>query len=366
MSQPPADLFSPEALAQLMAERGYRPIRELKRLQGLSDIEFLDEKFLCQDQADRINEVPVDQAHIVTGFGPTNAPTGGTLSVIFKAKSLRRETGMETTLIISNLGAWCSRRTPPQTLGYYTACFMEFIQALGLETAGRNLRTHESLDVLRIAGLLTRFLSEQDFEHNQEATATLYGNLGLLGNRFGIWTDTAYTVADILEPLICRGKRRVLVLAGIEEHYFADLARLVIPKMNADYPGMFLPKDSHVGGLYARLIGGLHPYPKMSKSIPESAINLNDSEAVLRAKILDAHSVNDPVLLQMMTLVSDWSVPELQQAREAFRDRTEQPQPWAQARQKYFEFFLGLKRSWDQLVIRPQERITSFFPSTSP
>jgi tryptophanyl-tRNA synthetase len=357
--------FSGNALEEQAKRRGYKPVRELTKLQRLRDVDYLDEKFLCQDNAGCFNDVTPDKAHIVTGFGPTNAPTGGTLSVIMKARSLMQETGVEMTIIISNVGAWCSRQASPQVIGYYTRRFLDFIDALGIARHGLNLRTHEDVDILAIAGLLTRFLTANDFEENKEATTELYGRLGLLGNQFGVWTDTAYTVADILEPLLRRDKRRVLVLAGIEESYFTELARIALGRMEERYPGVFFKEPVDVGAMYTRLIGGLHPYPKMSKSIPASAMNLENSEAELVGKILDGPKENDPILLQMMVLASDWSASTLKEVRWVFEHRDENTRAWNEHKQRYFEYFLGLKRKWDSLASGPSSSIVSIFPSAA-
>ena len=357
------DPFSGNALEDQARKRGYKPVRDLTRLQRLKDLDYLDDKFLCQDHANCFNDVTPDKAHIVTGFGPTNAPTGGTLSVILKARSLMQETGTEMTIIISNVGAWCSRQVSPQVIGYYTGRFLDFIEALGIARRGLSLRTHEDVDILSIAGLLTRFLTAADFEENKEATTELYGRLGLLGNQFGVWTDTAYTVADILEPILRRDKQRVLVLAGIEESYFTELARIALRRMEEQYPGVFIKQPAAIGAMYTRLIGGLHPYPKMSKSIPASAINLENSEPELVGKILQGPTENDPILLQMMVLASDWSASTLKEVRWAFEHRHDDNRAWNECKQKYFEYFLGLKRTWDSLASGPTSGFVSVFPS---
>ena len=355
-------MYGQAAIDQLIKERGFQPAGALRRIQRLQDATYLNEKFALHDRAEVVNEVPAEQAHIVTGFGPTSAPTGGTLSVIFKAASLRRSTGLACTIVISNLGAWCSRRLPAGMVGLYTEWFLRFIESLGLAQRGQDLRTHEDLDVLRIAGLLTRFLSREDFEANQEATAELYGRLGLLGNEFGVWTDTAYTVADILEPLVVRGKARVLVLAGLEEHYFVDLARIAIQRMHEQEPGCFLRGEAKVGGLYAQVVRGLHPYPKMSKSIPASAVSLADSPEQIYQKVAGGPAENDPAIMQLITMASDWDQEALAAARKAFTRRHRSPGEWQGWKQRYAAYFLHLKELWERARPAPGTCTGSVFP----
>ncbi|MBI2780927.1 MAG: hypothetical protein HYX55_03890 [Chloroflexi bacterium] len=320
----------------------------MTHLHGLVDSSYFDAKFQLHDNAQSANQVPPALVEIVTGFGPTNAPTAGTLSVILRAKALAEQSGMHATVIVSNLGAWCSRRVGAIGLGSITARFLSFMPSVGLQEPVARVRTHEDLDILRIAGILTRYLDEQILNENEEATTALYGQLNLLGNRFGVWTDTAYTVADILEPILIRRKKRVLVLAGLEEHYFVRLARSVLDRMRDDPDCPFSISDGvDIGALYARIIGGLPPYPKMSKSIPASAIGLGETTASIEAKILGGPAAYDPILLQMMACVSDWSADRVRLAQTAFDRREMVPLEWAQARQEYLADFTVLKQLWE-------------------
>lgn len=291
-------------------------------------------------------------AHIVTGFGPTNAPTGGTLSLMFQTMFLQRRTGLSCTIVISNLGAWCSRRLDAVKIALHTEWFRRFLQALGAAQTGATVRTHEDLNILRIAGILTRFLHRRDFETNREATTSLYGRLGLLGNEFGMWTDSAYTVADILEPLMFRRKSRVLVVAGLEEHYFVDLARIAMRRMQRYQATRLIGGDAKIGGLYAPVIAGLSPYPKMSKSIPNSAVSLADSPAEIHRKIMEGPPDNDPVVMQLMRLASDWNQETLRAAHEAFVRRHDRPTVWHKWKLCYTTYFLRLKQLWDD--VRPR------------
>lgn len=102
--------------------------------------------------------------------------------------------------------------------------------------------------------------------------------------------DGLYTISDVINSHF-NGKKRVLVIAGLEEYYFLNLARIVIERLKKVYPDRFISPVSDIGALYTKLIQGFYPFLKMSKSIPESSINVDDSETVLKRKIFNAGNI---------------------------------------------------------------------------
>lgn len=333
----------------IMHQNGYLPLDTVKSLRNIKDQSYLISKFSCHDNVGIINQLPLENCHMVTGFGPTNSPTCGTLSLLLRTISLQQELGIETSIIISNLGAWNSRNIDYKVINYYTKKFLDFIPHLGFDLSNGELRTHEDFDNLIVAGIIAKVLKIRDFNENQEATKDVYQALGIQGSDYGTMLDSNYTVADILKPAFVKQKNRILVVAGIEEHHFTKLSKLVVQRLNYFYPGIFLPPDIQVSALYARLIKGLHPYPKMSKSIPESSINIGDPMSDIERKILNCVHHDEFVIFQMINLVSDWDVGELQRARAAFEGRLENPQLWREEKQKYLNYFLGIKKIWDSI-----------------
>jgi len=258
----------------IILKEGYSLFKKSLSIGPISDLNFLKSKFSCHYKLERFNDVPKSKQHFVTGFGPTNAPTGGTLSMILRAMFFERETGIDSTIVISNLGAFNSRNFPLEKLEYLTERFIKFIRVLGYKG---ELRTHNDFDLLVASALTSKVLTIQDFLENEEVTANLYKKLGIQGKDFPTFIDTNFTVADILLPCILKKKERVLVFVGIEEYYFPKLANLVLRRFNKRYPNQFVPSNSSVVAVFGHLIRGLNGFPKMSKSIPESSINLDDS-----------------------------------------------------------------------------------------
>jgi len=325
----------------IILKEGYSPINKSIAIGAISNLNFLKSKFSCHYNLDKFNDVPKSKQHIVTGFGPTNAPTGGTLSIILRAIFFERETGINSTIIVSNLGAFNSRNIPFDKIEYLTERFIKFIRHLGFKG---ELRTHNNLNLFVASSLTSKVLTTKDFLKNEEATTDLYKKLGIQGKDFPTFVDANFTVADILLPSILEKKERILVFVGIEEYYFPKLANLVLKRFNERYPNQFVPPNALVAAVFGHLIEGLNGFPKMSKSIPESSINLDDSYRDLKRKILKCNPEDEEVILQMITLTSDWDINKINDATKAFLERENK---WTKYKKEYLDYFIDLKKKWE-------------------
>ena len=326
----------------IILKDGYSPIKKSIAIGSVSDLNFLRSKFSCHYNLEKFNDVPKSRQHFVTGFGPTNAPTGGTLSMILRAMFFERETGIDSTIIISNLGAFNSRNIDLEKIGYLTERFIKFIRFLGFRG---ELRTHNEFNLLVASSLTSKVLTIKDFLENEEATTNLYKKLGIQGKDFPTFIDANFTVADILLPCILKKKERVLVFVGIEEYYFPKLANLVIQRFNRDYPKQFISENALVTATFGHLIEGLNGFPKMSKSIPESSINLDYSPEELERTILRCNPRDEKIVLQMINLVSDWNLERVNRANTAFEKNSKD---WLRFKKDYLKYFVGLKMAWEK------------------
>lgn len=326
----------------IILKEGYSTINKFVAIGPISDYKFLKNKFSCHYNLNKFNDVPKSKQHIVTGFGPTNAPTAGTLSIILRTVFFEKKTGIDSTIVISNLGAFNSRNIPLNKIEYLTERFIKFIRYLGFQG---ELRTHNNFNLLLASSLTSKILTVKDFLENEEATTNLYKRLGLQGKDFPTFIDANFTVADILVPCILQKKERILVFVGIEEYYFPKLANLVIQRFNKDYRNQFIPQNSLVTAVFGHLIEGLNSFPKMSKSIPESSINLDDSSQELEQKILKCNPKDEKIILQMINLVSDWDFEKIIKANKAFKKGGYE---WLKFKKDYLEYFLSLKKLWEK------------------
>lgn len=172
----------------------------------------LDDRYSCYDGMKEILNFSKNELALVTGFGPTNPPTAGTLSSIFKILELQKETGIYTHIIISELSALNSRQKSLDELFDYTNQFILFIKKLGFDESNGELRTHNFLDHSRTFSIISSVFKVIDFADG-EAMDDMYKRLNILGNDFSTMVSQAYTVADIVLPIIRDKKKGVIVTA---------------------------------------------------------------------------------------------------------------------------------------------------------
>ena len=315
----------------------------------------LNDKYSCYDSLEEMQNLSKEQLAIVTGFGPTNPPTAGTLSSIFKVLELQRETGIYTHIIISELSALNSRQKPLNELFKYTRQFIEFIKKLGFDQSNGEIRTHNFLDHSRTFSIISSVFKVEDFADG-EATDKMYKRLNLMGNDYSTMVSQVYTVADIVLPLVRDKKKGVIVPAGLEEHLYPYLARVAVERMKTKENGInnLVAKDAKVGAVYGKLISGLFPYVKMSKSIKESSINLGDSDEEIYSKIVNCGKRNEEVILQMMILASNWNYEKIASVKESYNDRENNYDKWLSYKEEYCKFFIELKKLWDSSEVKEE------------
>jgi len=132
--------------------------------------------------------------------------------------------------------------------------------------------------------------------------------------------------------------------------YFSDgqhSPEELVTKVKEGGIGNMIHPDAILGTIHGKLISGLFPYVKMSKSIPDSAINVGDSVEDLERKILECGNRNEEVILQMMILASNWNSDELDEAKSAFENREVNYKSWNEIKKKYMKFFIEIKGLWE-------------------
>ena len=342
--------YTTKEIDSIISKNNYKKFPNSDTLFEYGKNDELNLKYICSDHLDLINKFEKKDLSIVTGFGPTNSPTAGTLSMIFRIIEMQKQTGIYTHVILSDLGAFNSRQKQLEQLINKGKQFRNFIIKLGFDMNNGTIRTHNDYDHSRVFSLCSSVLTVNDFINHDEATADMYKRLNLQGNDFSTMVDQTFTVADILLPIIRDGKKGVIVSAGLEENYYPQLANIVIERLLSKKGRVkeLISKNSIVGALYGKLIKGLFPYVKMSKSIPNSAINIGDTEDEIRNKILNCSNRNEEIILQMMQLASNWSSSKIKKATESFKKRESDQKSWINYKIEYCDFFLNMKKLWDE------------------
>ena len=342
--------YSNKKLGKIIKDFKYTKFPNDIRLHNYGKNNELNSKYLCYDNLKIFSKIPVNELAIVTGFGPTNSPTAGTLCSIFRVLELQKYTGIYTHIIISELSALNSRQKPLNELIQNAHQFISFIKKLGFDEKKGEIRTHNHHDHARVFALVSSVLSTRDLLENLEMTNDMYKRLQLLGNDFSKMVSRTYTMTDIILPIVRDKKRGVIVPVGLEEHHHPHLARIVLDRMKLKKGGVdsLVRQDAEIGALYGRLISGLFPYVKMSKSIPDSSINLGDSLEELHRKIIDCGKRNEEVILQMIVLASNWSPGKLIKAKSAFENLITDYKSWKKIKYEYLKFLIKLKTLWEK------------------
>jgi|GEM_PF-4008970 len=80
--------------------------------------------------------------------------------MILRTIFFERETSIDSTIIISNLGAFNLRNIALDKIGYLTERFVKFIRFLGFKG---ELRTHNNFNLLVASSLTSKVLAVKDF-----------------------------------------------------------------------------------------------------------------------------------------------------------------------------------------------------------
>ena len=116
--------YSVNEINSIIQENNYKTDFNNINIKGYGKLGELKNKYICYDNVEKVNNYDLKDIAIVTGFGPTNAPTAGTLSTIFKTLELQKETGIYTHIVISELSALNSRQKPLDSLSLYSKQFI--------------------------------------------------------------------------------------------------------------------------------------------------------------------------------------------------------------------------------------------------
>ena len=304
----------------------------------------IERRYLCHNNGEALSTFPLDDIALVTGFGTTDSPSPGTMSMIFRLLEMQKDAGVYVSAIVSDFGTLNSRNIDANISANITMQLTSFIEELGFDSKKGELRTHNNKEYGRLLPLITSCLSIQDFDYYTEATDDLYRDLNIFRGDFAMYTYKAMMATDILLPLASKGKKAVVVTTGLEEHYHPNFARFVgkrFMEMGGGYETIF-PDCFQISALYSKMINGFFPYAKMSRSIPASSLCIGDSEQEIRKKIGLTDDISNIVIYQMMELMSGWDEYKLNAARMAF----EQDCGWDKYKEDFLEYFLSLHHTW--------------------
>ena len=276
--------------------------------------EVMKGKWLCHYRAEKFVEgVKENKKQIVTtGIGLSGTPHMGTLSQILRAIFLQ-QSGFEVQFVLGDLDSYNARNQKLDVLAERVEKYSNFIKRLGFDDKKGILRSQiDHPEILKTAYLISNCLTDEDFLAAEEDLSELYKSKKIYnGIDFKVKQAILLMVADFISLGLINDYENILVMLGLEEHLYVQIAQKVVDRMGYDFS---------VGALYSRIIKGLNGYPKMSKSIPDSSITVDMSPQKIYDLVVNSNDnylvPEDSTIFQMMTAVSYYNVDELRELRE--------------------------------------------------
>lgn len=299
-------------------------------------------KWLCHYKGDIFaNALHNNKECIVTtGIGLSGVPHLGTLSQILRAIFLQKN-GLKVQIVLGDLDSYNARNQPLEVVIERAEKYKKFIKDLGFDTDKGILRTqYDNEDVLKTAYLISNVLMDKDFKDAEEDLSELYKKRGIYpGIEFPVKMAILLMTADFIHLGITDGYSNILIILGLEEHLYVQIANKVIERMK--YP-------FSISSMYSRIIKGFNGYPKMSKSIPESSITVDMPYEKIYDMIVnqegDYENPIDSVVYQMMCAVSYYSPKELDVLYEKCKQKDEE---WIESKKQYVNMLFDICSKWN-------------------
>jgi tryptophanyl-tRNA synthetase len=344
--------FDSQYYNAVMKEFGYGSLKLEPISFSLGDLtnEDLQRLWLCHMNGTNFaNTLNAGERVIATtGFGMSGIPHAGTLGQIFRMLRLQRS-GIPVQIVLGDLDAYNGRNTPLEHTQKLEKSYRKFILNLGFNPSPPNsLRSqYESLSTLRLAYLIGHYMDDKILGEAEEDLYELYLQSGEIhaGMSYSRKLSLNLMVADFLELLSHGGFKAVLVVMGIDEHKYVNLGRMTIKRACAEYPDWF--QDKYYSAMYSGVMGGLHGYPKMAKSFPNSGINTDMSAEEIRKLIEHGETVTQfpetNVVYQMIAWTSFYDNDRI---KEAYEECHKQSLMWKHIKREYASHLAELCQRW--------------------
>ena len=124
--------------------------------------------------------------------------------------------------------------------------------------------------------------------------------------------------ADFIHPGFIDGIDNVLVISGIDEHGYVWKADEIRKRMGINMT---------ISGLYSKMMRGINDYPKMSKSIPNSNIDLSCTKEELKQLLtyekFNYDDAENSFVYQLMCYVSFYDEEKLSKLKKDCNDKND-------------------------------------------
>ncbi|WP_232687906.1 hypothetical protein [Halobacterium zhouii] len=311
---------------------------------------LVDRAFSATTDAEALREAGDCDTKFIASAGLTGTPHVGTVAQMFAVKRLN-EAGFDTEFLVADYEKYAGSGRDLDVVRELADDYATFLDRIGYEgdvrtqydaegvmhTAFRLAPWFEFENDLEIDHELTPWEAELDqayeadqIEHEDASGSTQFARrmTGLL------------CLADFVHPTLAEGYDQAVFVLGIDEH--------ALDIFNRHYLGK-TPFEPAFEGLFTRMVPGLDGYPKMSKTIPGSAIKMDmPPEEVRRLVRRTANtdgtaSTSESAVYQMMSLVSEYDAGRLEELETACRKGGA---AWDAACAEYAEYLAGLAAKW--------------------
>lgn len=311
-------VFNRDYYERLKKEYGYQSLSELKPLEidvfDENILRMLRRRFALHYNFEKwLSNLNNEESIITTGIGLSGPPHIGTIYQIMNAIFFQK-LGYKVQFVLGDLDSYNSRNKDLDYVRLLAKKYRRFIKALGFDEEKGILRTqYEAFGPLRTMYLLAKYTSDRDVIESLEDTKDIYIKEGIFELSLGLKLSILLMIGDFLDLYLSDGFTNVAVTLGIDEHKYVKLAEKIVNQWN-------LPIKIH--GIYSWMIRGLYGYPKMSKSIPKSAITAEMSYEEIVKKLIEGEptKIKNPFyespVYQMMCAISYYSDEELKELYE--------------------------------------------------
>lgn len=280
--------FSEAYYRKVMQEYGYDAF-ELERFDfslGGSNADELNLRWLCHHRGQEFLAASTDSRIVTTGFGMSGIPHMGTVGQILGMVRFQRA-GEHCQIVLGDLDAHNGKGRSLAATRELADRFGEFCRQLGFDSTAGVLRCQfDDVDCLRNLYLLGHYADDSDFERAEEDNHEYYAGLGAVDRQMTF--RRKISLALMASDFLTLGQRHdaVLVLLGIDEHKYVRFAGEITRRLdsNTTLSGQFT-----LASIYSRLTAGFSGHPKMSKSIPGSAISVDSTPDEIRERVMTDH-----------------------------------------------------------------------------
>lgn len=343
-------VFDESYYKKIIKEFGYNPLRfgKINFNLGKIDKKELQARWICHSEGDKFSEdLRQDRRVMVTtGIGLSAPPHVGTLAQIVNAIFLQ-ESGIPVQMVLGDLDAYNGKNIPLQTTRDLAKKYRNFILKLGFKIGnGSVLRDqYNHLHILRTMYLCGKYMNDSDFDWTEEDLHKFYASKGRVDKdmTFRRKLSLALMTADFVDLFLSDKYEAVLVMLGIDEHKYVLFSQEVLDKMKRG--GII--KIGDLAAIYSHMNKGFNNYPKMSKSFPDSSIDVEMSSSQIVHRIVyeegEYKKANESPVYQMMTSVGNFSLQDLTKRYLACETKSEL---WIKYKKEYAEMLVSIFEKW--------------------